>query len=258
MFRKSDLYQLRNWTGYSIKKAAKIITISQSSKADIVKYYKVPDEKVVVTYPGVEEEFKPQPKEKIEAVKIKYRISGEYILYVGTLQPRKNLTGLIEAFKKITQNSELRTQNFQLVIVGKKGWQYGQIFKKVQELNLEDKVIFTGFVKDADLQALYSGAKCFINISLWEGFGIPVAEAMACGLPVVVSNTSSLPEVAGGAGILVNPESVNEIAAGIAKILNLSTSDYGNLKKKSITQAAKFSWEKCARQTLEVLENVYF
>ncbi len=280
MFLPHDLYQLRNWTAYSVRKAAKIITISQSSKVDIIKYYKVPQDKVVVTYPGVGEEFRPQSKEKIEVVKKKYGISGEYILYVGTLQPRKNLIRLIEAFYEITQNRgkasllrsaeptllqaqgdaeqsrSIRTQNFQLVIAGKKGWLYDEIFKKVKDLELENEVIFTDFVEDVDLPALYFGAKVFVNVSLWEGFGIPVAEAMACGAPAVVSNTSSLPEVAGDAGILVNPENVNEIAEGIAKILQLPKPEYNALKEKSIQQSQKFSWEKCARETLEVLAQV--
>ena len=278
MFRKQDLYQLRNWTKYSVRKAAKILTISQSSKADIIKNYRVPEEKVVVTYPGVSDEFKPQSKSQIEAAKIKYQIAGEYILYVGTLQPRKNLLRLIEAFSKVISGQWLVTREkkpnhpakgearqrrqlpitdyLQLVIVGKKGWLYDEIFKKVKDLNLEGKVIFTDFVANEDLPALYSGAKVYVNVSLWEGFGIPVAESLVCGTPVVVSNTSSLPEVVGDAGILVNPESVNEIAAGILKILNLPKKDYQDLRKKSQEQALKFSWEKCAKETFQVLEKV--
>lgn len=250
MFRKSDLYQLRNWTSYSIKKATKILTISQSSKADIVKFYKIPEEKVVVTYPGVGGSFKPQPAEKIEFIKKKYQISSDYILYVGTLQPRKNLERLIEAFA----NLHLNTLN--LVIAGKKGWLYGQIFAKVKELKLEDKVIFTDFVPLEDLPALYSGAKVFVNVSLWEGFGIPVAEAMASGVPVVVSNTSSLPEVVGDVRILVNPENVESIADGIKKVLNLNQNEREAVMENNIVQAKKFFWEKCARETLKVLTSV--
>lgn len=272
MFRKQDRYQLRSWTEYSVKKAAKIITISKSSKEDIAKYYKVAKDKTVVTYPGVGENFTPQPKEKIESVKRKYKIKEDYILYVGTIQPRKNLIRLIEAFNSLIHNSGWRPslsafaksdlasqrsiQNFQLVIAGKKGWLYGEIFEKVKELKLENKVIFTDFIPTEDLPALYSGAKVFVNVSLWEGFGIPVLEAIACGIPVVVSNTSSLPEVVGEAGLLVNPANVGDIALVLARVLNMPRQEYENLKKKSVQQAKKFSWEKCAGETLTVLESV--
>lgn len=256
MFRKSDLYQLKNWTAYSVKKAAKILTISQSSKADIVNYYQVPENKVIVTYPGVGSEFKPQPREKIEAIKKKYGIKNDYILYVGTLQPRKNLLCLIEAFYLLIRNAKYKIQNTKLVIAGKKGWLYDEIFAKVKNLELENKVIFTDFVESQDLPALYSGAAVFVNVSLWEGFGMPVLEAAACGTPVVVSNTSSLPEVVGDAGILVNPESVEDIAVGISKALRYHGLVHGSIENKLLQQAAKFSWESCAVETLKVLESV--
>lgn len=265
MFRKQDLYQLRNWTKYSVKKATKIITISESSKEDIVKYYKIARDKIVVIYPGVGENFAPQPIEKIDSVKKKYKITEDYILYVGTIQPRKNLIGLIKAFNSLMHNSEWRPslsasqlsiQNFQLVIAGRKGWLYDEIFEKVRELKLENKVIFTDFIPTEDLPVLYSGARVLVNVSLWEGFGIPVLEAMACSTPVVVSNTSSLPEAVGEAGLLVNPANVNDVALVLARVLNMPQQEYENLKKKSVQQAKKFSWGKCAKVTLKVLEKV--
>ena len=145
-------------------------------------------------------------------------------MYVGTLQPRKNLVRLIEAF--ISVNSRQQTVNgkkkLKLVIAGKKGWMYEEIFKKVKELNLEKEVVFTGYVPDEELPILYKGAKCFALVSLYEGFGFPVLEAMSMGVPVVCSNSSSLPEVAGEAAILVDPKNVEDIKGGIEKILGMS------------------------------------
>jgi len=261
MFKKKDLVQLKSWTAYSVKNATKILTISQASKNDIIRYYKVPEEKVVVTYPGLGQKLATTETWKImentKKIKKKYGIEGDYILYVGTLQPRKNLSRLIEAFGKLkTQNLPAGRQGskLKLVIAGKKGWLYEDIFQKVKDLDLEKYVIFTGFVPDKDLPALYQGAKCFVLVSLYEGFGIPVLEAMSLGCPVVISNVSSLPEVGGKAAIYVDPYSVKDIARGIKEALELNDADRQNLVKKGLEQVKKFSWEKCAKETLRVLE----
>lgn len=266
MFKKNDLYQLTSWSKYSIKNAAHIIAVSQTTKEDIVKNYNIDPSKITVTYEGYDKDrFNPQSKSKGESVKRKYKIVGNYIIFVGTLQPRKNLERLLDAFKILVQSSqstvnrkgetvnrEPTTKNFQLVIVGKKGWLYEPIFQRVKDLNLDDLVIFTDFVPDEDLPALIGGAEAYILPSLWEGFGIPVIEAQACGVPVVVSNTSSLPEIVGESGVLVDPEDINSIAAGIKKALNPKTKS--DLVKKGLTNIKRFSWVKCARVTLEVLE----
>lgn len=282
MFKKNDLYQLVNWSKRSIAKSKHIFTISNSSKQDIVKNYKINPKKITVTYPGYDEKrFKPQPQLVIQKAKNKYKIMGDYIIFVGTLQPRKNIETLIEALASIVHSS----QNLQLVIAGKKGWLYDSIFAKVKDLKLEDKVVFTDYVSDNDVPALISGAKAYILPSLWEGFGIPVVEAQACGVPVVVSNVSSLPEVIGainysssvsekskvggsydvrtieneaiisGSGVLVNPESVDSIAAGIKKVLT-NTKTRSDLVTKGFTNTKRFSWQKCATQTLKVLEKL--
>ncbi len=241
MFKKRDLWQLRQWTAYSVKKTKKILTISQSAKNDIMEYYHLPAKRVVVTYPG----FKMDQRKKAANLK-KYGVEGDFILYVGTLQPRKNLVKLIEAHSLLVS----QYPNLQLVIVGKKGWLYKEIFRKVKELGLTKKVVFTGFVPDEDLPAFYQKATCFVLVSLYEGFGLPLLEAMHFGCPVVASKVSSLPEVVGQAGILVNPHSSKEIAEGIKKALK----NRQELSQKGAQQAKKFSWEKCARQTLRVLE----
>jgi len=265
LFKKNDLYQLTNWSKYSIKNSKHIFTISESSKADIVKNYKVNPSKITVTYPGYDKEnFKPQSKPKIDRIKKKYKISDNYLIFVGTLQPRKNIERSIEAFASIVHSSqyavhirksvnrEPSTHNLSLVIVGRKGWLYDSIFQKIKDLKLEDKVIFTDYVPSQDLPALISGAKAYVLPSLWEGFGIPVVEAQACKVPVVVSKTSSLPEVVGGSGILVDPKSIDSIAGGIKKVLT-DEKLRQTLIEKGFTNIKRFSWSSCAVQTLEVL-----
>jgi glycosyltransferase involved in cell wall biosynthesis len=241
MFRQRDLYQLKSWTSRSVKKAKRILTISQNSQNAIIKEYRVAPEKVVVTYPGLT-----MVKRSQKANLKKYGIEGDFLLYVGTLQPRKNLEKLIEAF------GLLKNKKLKLVIVGKKGWLYDEIFKKVKKMALEKRVIFTGFVPNEDLGTFYQKAKCLVLVSLYEGFGLPVLEAMAHGCPVVASDVSSLPEVVGEAGILVDPKKPEAIAQGIEKAM----ANQEELIKKGYQQAKKFSWEKCARETLKVLEAV--
>lgn len=314
LFKKNDLYQLINWTKYSIENASKAIAVSQVTKDDIVKNYRISPSKISVTYEGYDQQkFKPQPKALIETVKKKYKIWGDYIIFVGTLQPRKNIERLIEAFAKITETITLGDRsnikssikkargtfntrdNLTLAIVGKKGWMYDQILAKAKNLGIEKQVIFTDFVPDYDLPALISGARVYVNPSLWEGFGIPVIEAQACGVPVVVANTSSLPEIVNpphvipalrfvqsklarikkkildratghehsrtaendsqSSGVLVDPLSVDSIASGIQKVLT-DEKTRSDLVKKGFANIRRFSWQKCAAQTLEILEKV--
>ena len=266
MFKKRDLVQLKSWTAYSVKKATKVLTISYASKNDIIKYYKVPEKKIVVTYPGYKKNDGKILRNKdikmdIERMKTKYKIRGDYILYVGTLQPRKNLIRLIEAFRKIRELDEWKNREkkrstplLQLVIAGKKGWMYNEIFQKVKDLKLEKNVIFTGFVPDEDLPVLYKGARCFVLVSLYEGFGIPVLEAMSFGCPVVISNVSSLPEVGGRVAIYVDPYDVDDIARGILEVLHYDAMTHHSRVEEGKRWVKKFSWEKCARETLSVLE----
>ncbi len=251
MFKVSDLYQLKNWTAYSVKKAARIFTISKASKDDIIKYYHVSEERVVVTYPGTDEKVV-----SMQDIREKYGLKGDYILSVGTLQPRKNFVKLIEAFSKIKQSSNGTIEQCQLVIVGKKGWLYEEILEAPKKFGVEDKVKFLDFVPDEDLPSLYQNAQCFVLVSLYEGFGIPALDAMKYGCPVIVSNVSSLPEVVGEAGILVDPDNAEKIAEGLLRVLRLPDEERETMIKKGFEQAKKFSWEKCAQETLEVLKDV--
>lgn len=247
MFKKSDLFQLRNWTSYSIKKVAKILTISRASKDDIIKAYKVLEDKIVVTYPGIKLKTTMQNS---KLLKEKYKIDGNYILFVGTLQPRKNIVRLIKAFSKLKDRNAVN-----LVIVGKKGWMYEDILRSPRQFNVEDRVKFLEFVSDEDLSFFYKNALFFVLPSLYEGFGLPVLEAMNYGCPVITSNISSLPEAGGDAALYVDPKNVDDIAEKIELLLNDE-----KLRKQMIDkgykQVKKFSWEKTAKETLKVLEEV--
>lgn len=254
-FKKSDLYQLKNWTKYSVEKADAIIAISQSTQNDIIKYYDIPANKIRVIYPGYDREkfMVARDNDKSQQVKAKYGINGPFIISVGTLQPRKNYPKLLEAFAMV-KGKGLRVKGqldaLRLVIAGKKGWLYQDIFSKVKEFGLERDVIFTDFIPDDDLVVLYNCAQAFVLVSLYEGFGIPVVEAMACGCPVVVSDISSLPEVSGSAGILVDPNSADSIAQGITKAFDQRE----DLSSQVLIQAQKFDWQTSARQVLSLLE----
>lgn len=250
LFNSHDLYQLKNWTAYSVKKAATILTISKSSKNDIINEYKVPAERVIVTYPGYKEVKTLTPRVYgMNQLKTKYNISDNFILFVGTLQPRKNISRLIEAV------SLLEEKNIELVIVGKRGWLFEEILETPKRLNIEKRVKFLENVNDEDLMELYSKAKCFVLPSLYEGFGLPVIEAMKAGCPVITSNVSSLPEAGGDACLYVDPEDTGDIAAKISELINNQ-----KLRKKLIAkghkQVMKFSWRKTAEQTLKVLKDL--
>ncbi len=179
-----------------------------------------------------------------------FGIKGEYILFVGTLQPRKNITRLIEAFSKISN-----TSNLSLVVVGKKGWQYDEILEAPKKFEVEEKVKFLDFIADEDLPNLYKNALCFVLPSLYEGFGLPVLEAMKYGCPVITSNISSLPEAGGDAALYVDPLDVNDIAKNLELIIQNSELRK-KLIKKGYEQIKKFSWEKTARETLSVLTKI--
>jgi len=262
-FAKKDLYQLINWERYSVRKASRIVTISEFSKSEIIKFYNYPANRIIVAYPGYtsfdiknkNEKISKLDAEAIKNTKKKYKIEGNYLLYLGTLQPKKNLLGLIEAFKVLITNYQLPIT---LVISGKKGWLYEEIFRKVKELELENKVIFTDFIEESEKPYLILGAKCFVMPSFYEGFGIPVLEAMSLGIPVAISNTSSLPEIGGKAAFYFNPENPPEIAQTILRVIKLSQSEREKVTKAGFNQAKKFSWEKCAGKVLKSIKSIRF
>ncbi|MEW6608866.1 MAG: glycosyltransferase family 1 protein [bacterium] len=232
-------------TPRSAKQAEAIITISNFSKNDLVNFLGISQEKIFVIPHGVSPDFVPTKEKRILA---KYKIKRNYILFVGVLQPSKNIVRLIEAFYELKQSEHI---GHQLVIVGQKGWLYDEIYKRCLELRLENDIIFTGEIPHNELPGLYSGADVFVLPSQFESFGIPVLEAMACGTPVVTSNTCALPETAGDAAILVKPDSVHEIAGGIYQVLS-DNNLQASLRQKGFAHAKKFTWENTAKMTLEV------
>lgn len=248
-FRQYDLQQLRRWTRISASKAKKIITISNTTKQDILDYYQVAPEKVEVIYPGFNQEIYHTriPLTKQQQVREKYGIKGKYFLYLGTLQPRKNIIRLIKAFAKLGTGTKL-------VIVGKRGWLYDKILNISKNLGIEKKVIFAGFVPNEDLPALYKASVAYVLPSLYEGFGIPVIEAQACGAITLVSRVSSLPEIAGEGSIYIkNPKSVSQIAEALREALSLSRKKRDHLVSLNKENIKRFSWEEAAKKTIETL-----
>jgi len=235
--------------------ADKIITISKSSRSDYLQKFKCDENKVYVTYLGVKGTFNSQTENnqnKIKEIKNKYAINKDYILFMGTLEPRKNIKNLILAFSKLIKN----IPSYKLVIAGKKGWDFNETFKLVDKLSLGQYIIFTDFVSEEDKPFLIAGSKIFVYPSLYEGFGLPVLEAMSCGKPTITSNSSSLPEIAGDAALLTDPLNTDKLYNDIKRLLE-DNGLYNNLINKSIEQSRKFSWEKTAKETINVYNSFY-
>jgi glycosyltransferase involved in cell wall biosynthesis len=243
----------------SIKKSSAIISVSQSTKDDLLNCFKkINPEKISVIHHGVEA-IKDREKEMestAEGVMNKFELSPQkYILFIGTLEPRKNIKGLLQSFHSIRESNSKVKNEFKLVIVGKKGWFYKEIFEITQKLHLEEAVVFTGYVDEVEKQALLLKAFLFVYPSFYEGFGIPVLEAMACGIPVITGNVSALPEVAGNAAIFINPNDRGEISTAMSSVLT-DQALYEILSQKGPEQAKKFSWVNTASKTLELIEKV--
>ena len=230
------------------------LTDSDFSKKEIHRLLKVPQEKIKIVYAGCDKKFKIiKNLNKIRKVKKQYGINQRFILNVGTLEPRKNIITLIMAFD-ILKKKELIEHK--LVLCGGKGWYYDNILRKIRELKIENEIIFTGYVPDDDLPLLYNAAELFVYPSLYEGFGLPVLEAMSCGCPVVTSNVSSLPEIVGNAGILVDPLDVEDLAQTMLKVLK-DRDLRKDLVKRGLEQAKVFSWGKAAKETFKLLEGAF-
>ena len=231
-----------------VQKADKIIAVSESTKSDLINLYKINPDKIEVIYSGVGKQFSQikNNQKKIKLILRKYNLPHEFILYFGTIEPRKNLIGLIKAFEV------LKDKNCKLVIAGTKGWLYKDILKTAKESKKRKDIIFTGFIEESDKPYLYNLSKIFVYPSFFEGFGFPPLEAMACGIPTIVSSNSSLPEVVGNAALMINPMNIDELAWAMDILLSDE-----NLRKKLIKdglkQAQKFSWQKCAQKTLDIL-----
>lgn len=245
-FLKKDLYQLKNWTQYALKNSTKIIAVSKTTKKDIMHEYSIPDEKITVIYNGYENAKQLSPSH--QSLTTNY----PYFLAIGTLQPRKNLSVLITAFSEF---HKIHPQ-FKLILAGKKGWLYENIFKQVEQMGMKDSIVFPGFVSEEEKNNLYKKATAFILPSLYEGFGIPLLEAMAHGCPVLSSFSSSLPEVGGEACLYFDPKNCDDLVEKMASVI--SNKDLiKELVKAGKERVKAFSWLETGKNTLQILQSTY-
>jgi len=255
-FKKHDFWQLKIWSAISIIISKYIIAVSDSTANDIVRHYKFASKKVETIYHGVDHSIYNSNinNNLVRQVKNKFGIRKNYILSIGTLKPSKNIEGIIRSLGKFLKNHHDLSKDYQLVIAGKKGWLFEDIYKVVKMHGLEKKVIFTGYISLKEKRALYKGARFTISPSFWEGFGMHILESMACGTPVVVSSKGSLAEIAGSAGIYADPYDVDSISKAIEKLVKMGTMEYNKLALKCFERAQEFNWENTAKETLEVLK----
>ncbi|MBR3971150.1 MAG: glycosyltransferase family 4 protein [Ruminococcus sp.] len=238
----------------SMKRADMIVTVSEFSKSEIIRYFPQHESKIRVVPCGVDlDRFKPcQQPERIPEVKKKLGIEGEYFLYVGTIEPRKNLERLINAYNIFCQHEKDAPK---LVLAGGKGWLYDGIFQRVTDLKLEEKVLFTQYISDEDMNPLMCGALAFVFPSIYEGFGIPPLEAMACGVPVLASNAASLPEVTGDCAVTCDPYSEEEIAEGLRRLYSDSELR-ADLSRRGLERAKTLTWDSSAEKLYSVYKEL--
>ncbi len=252
-FKRRSRAQLRLTVRRTAQKAAQILTLSAFSRSDIIETYAVDPARVFVTPPAAPANFAPVTDESaLRRIRASYGIERDYILALGSIQPRKNLVRLIHAYSSL---SRVHTKNQlpQLVLAGKRGWLEAETIRAAEQSEARRDILFIGYVPDSDLPALYSGAMCFAYPSYFEGFGLPVLEAMQCGTPVIAGNRTSLPEAAGDAGVLFDPFDEAAIAFALTRVIE--NPDYrAELRVKGRERAAAFSWRTTAKMTLEAYE----
>lgn len=246
-FPKLQRAYLQSQTNRSCKYAKRVITISESGRQDVHRSFQVPLDRIDVVVPGVDPIYQPLPVAKIDEFRHSRNLNRRIILHVGTLQPRKNIPLLLEALAKLGR------QDIDLVLAGGKGWLYDDIFARVVELGLDDQVRFTGYVPDEDLPLWYNVATLLAFPSAYEGFGLPVVEAMACGTPVVAARSSSIPEAGGTAALYFDPGDVDMLVEHMASILD-DASLANVLREKGLMQAQRFSWERAGQETAQVYD----
>lgn len=238
------------WLPFTVRFAAHIMADSEHTRQDIIRLLNIPASRISVVMMGIEPMYQPLTDPTLlDAVRHKYQLPAQFILFVSTLEPRKGIDTLLDAFARLPNKS------VGLVLAGKRGWYTDQIFAQLERLRLTDRVIFTDFVPDDDLIALYNAAELLAFPSRYEGYGLTVLEAMACGTPVVCSNASSLPEIAGDATILVPPDAPDQLAEAMQRVLD-NPSLQAEMREKGRQQAARFTWAETAHRTIAVYEQV--
>lgn len=245
-FPKLQRHYLASQTRRSCRAATRVTTISKSGRDDVHEYFGVPLDRIDVVVPGVDMDVYRQVDDETRiAFRKREALPEKFVLHVGTLQPRKNIPTLIDAFAQIEDKST------HLILVGGKGWLYDEIFERVVELGLRDRVRFTGYVADDDLPLWYNSASVLVFPSVYEGFGLPIAEAMACGLPVIAANTSSIPEVAGDAALYFDAQDSATLTERLNQILS-DTSLSDTLSAKGLQQVQNFTWPKAGQLMADV------
>jgi glycosyltransferase involved in cell wall biosynthesis len=233
------------------RRATHLVAVSECTRRDLIAAYGLPPERITVVHEAADPRFRPQPPQTVAAARSRYDLPERYLLAVGTIEPRKNLSRLLAAFEVLLAGG--LTDG--LALVGRRGWLYDDFFAALERSPARDAVCFPGYVPDDDLPALYAGAQALVLPSLYEGFGLPVLEAMACGAPVACSNTSSLPEVAGDAALTFDPADVDGITGALRRLLT-DAALRADLRERGLEQAARFSWEKTAQQTLALYQKL--
>lgn len=252
MHRPEAAKRARRRLPLTIKSADAVITDSNSVKREICEHFGTNKEKVFVTPLAARHVFKRVPPVEAEQVRDRFGIQKEFILFVGTIEPRKNLIGLVKAFAELLRATDLRPQ---LVLAGSEGWLNDELFDRIRHSGVAGKIYLPGYVNDEDLAALYSTCSVCVYPSLYEGFGLPPLEAMACGAPVITTNISAITETVGDAAVLVSPTDVEGLTKSFANVLT-DANQRARLSARGLKRAAGFSWEKTARSTLEVYQEV--
>jgi glycosyltransferase involved in cell wall biosynthesis len=237
---------------WAVERADHILADSEATKADLTSLLDVAPDKITVVYLAADPSFRPLPDSEARDVAAQYQLNPGFMLFVGTLEPRKNIPGLLLAYRMLLDE---QVTNEPLVLVGGKGWLYEEIFDRTEALDLSHQVRFLHDVPSAHLPGLYSAASVLAKPSFYEGFGLPALEAMSCGTPVVVADRASLPEVVGDAGLLVDPESPEDLAEALKRVLTDGT-ERARMRQAGLEQAESFSWERVARETRAVYEDV--
>lgn len=238
-------------------RADTIIAVSESTKNDLLDLYKISPSKIKIIYSGISEKFTVLDRndEKLVKVKEKYKLPYKFILYLGTVEPRKNIVGILRAYHQLQKGgsadaAQKELLNYKLVIAGSKGWLSGKIFSEIEKSEFRDSISLINFVEDKDKEYVFNLASLFVYPSFFEGFGFPVLEAMRCGVPVITSNVSSLPEIVGSGAIMIDPSKPEEIAEAMKDLLT-DKKMRDNLVKKGFEQATHFSWQKTAKEFLK-------
>ena len=248
-FRSVNRAYLAWATRASARRAARILAVSEFTKREIVRFLGIPAERIVVTYDACDERFAPPEPAALAAFRRRSGLPERFILFLGTLEPRKNLPTLLDAYAGIARSTDAP-----LIIGGGKGWLYDEIFAKAERLSLGDRVRFVGYIDEAEKPLWYAAATAFVFPSLYEGFGMPPLEAMACGTPVVTTTSSSLPEVVGDAALTVPPTDADALGAALLRVL--SDADLrADLRARGLRQARRFSWRETAERTLAAYQD---